>query len=300
VRLNLNRYPAGKLNRVKTVRALAIVIALALAAGCAAGVRPPPPGRALASYWTRSRLLAATPLLPGGSRVPLPGQPEGSRAALLTLRLGALFIRDGGDDHFCTASVVTSPGRDLLITAAHCINGGKGGGYRQDIVFVPDYRDGVAPFGIWTARRLLVAPQWSRDSDPGLDVGFVVLEPHDGRSIEGVLGANRLRFDPPYRQLVRVTGYPDSGDAPITCRNWTTRWSATQLRFECGGYADGTSGSPWVTGFDPRTQTGTIVGVIGGYQEGGDTASVSYSSYLGRDVLRLYREAAAAGASAAG
>jgi hypothetical protein len=40
--------------------------------------------------------------------------------------------------------------------------------------------------------------------------------------------------------------------------------------------------------------------MIGGYQEGGDTASVSYSSYLGQDVLRLYREAAAAGASPAG
>jgi len=287
--------------RTARARALAIVImiGLVLAGGCAAAVRRLPSGSVPASYWTRSRLLAATPLLPGGSRVPLPGQPENARAALLALRVGALFIRYGGDDHFCTASVVDSPGRDLLITAAHCISGGKGGGYRQDIVFIPDYRDGVAPFGIWTARRLLVAPQWSRYSNPGLDVGFVVLGPHDGRNIEDVLGANRLRFDPPYRQLVRVTGYPDSGDAPITCRNWTTRWSATQLRFQCGGYANGTSGSPWVTDFDPRTQTGTIVGVIGGYQEGGDTASVSYSSYLGQDVLRLYREAAAAGASPA-
>jgi V8-like Glu-specific endopeptidase len=281
---------------MKTARALAIVIALAVAGGCAAAARPLPPGSVPASYWTQSRLLAATPLQPGGSRVPLPGEPQNAHGALAALRLGALFVRDGGDDHFCTASVVTSPGRDLLITAAHCINGGKGGGYRRDIVFIPDYRDGMAPFGIWTPRRLLVARQWSRDSDPGLDVGFVVLEPHDGRNIEDVLGANRLRFNPPYRQLVRVTGYPDSGDAPITCRNWTTRWSATQLRFQCGGYADGTSGSPWVTGFDPRTQTGTIVGVIGGYQEGGDTASVSYSSYLGQDARRLYREAAAAGA----
>jgi len=71
------------------------------------------------------------------------------------------------------------------------------------------------------------------------------------------------------------------GDAPITCVNWTSRQSATQLRFECDGYTGGTSGSPWVTRFNGRSRTGTIVGVIGGYQGGGDTASVSYSARLG-------------------
>ena len=59
----------------------------------------------------------------------------------------------------------------------------------------------------------------------------------------------------------------------------------------------GTSGSPWVTHFDRLTRTGTIVGVIGGYQEGGDTAAVSYSSYLGSAVQHLYQEAEAASAS---
>jgi hypothetical protein len=37
--------------------------------------------------------------------------------------------------------------------------------------------------------------------------------------------------------------------------------------------------------------------VIGGYQEGGDTAAVSYSSYLGSAVQHLYQEAEAASAS---
>ena len=179
--------------------------------------------------------------------------------------------------------------RDLLITAAHCINSGKGGSYRQDIVFIPDYRDGQAPFGIWAVKRLLVAPQWISGSDPSLDVGFVTLDPHDGQNIEDVLGANQLGIDSGYQYLVRVTGYPASADAPITCVNWTSRQSASQLRFECGGFAGGTSGSPWVTHFDPRTRNGTIVGVIGGYQEGGDTEAISYSSYLGAAVQRLYQ-----------
>ena len=71
---------------------------------------------------------------------------------------------------------------------------------------------------------------------------------------------------------------------PITRVNWTSRQNASQLPFDCGGFTGGTSGSPWVTHFNTRTRNGTIVWVIGGYQEGGDTAAISYSSYLGAAV----------------
>ncbi len=277
--------------------ALALLVT-SLAAGCS-GAGPAtgrhPVGGSPAAYWTRSRLIGARPLIAARPMRGL-GRPRIPRQAQFDLRVGALFVREPGGDHFCTASVVASPGKDLLITAAHCINGGRGGGYRADIVFVPDYRDGHAPFGVWSIQRMLVAPQWARSSDPAFDVGFVVLKPHDGLNIEDILGANRLATDVHYTYLVRVTGYPASASAPIACLNWTARQSAAQLRFECAGYTGGTSGSPWVTHFDPRTRDGTIVGVIGGYQEGGDTADVSYSSYLGSAIHRLYEEAAGLGA----
>ena len=136
-----------------------------------------------------------------------PGQPGACQAGL-ALRVGALFFHDAAGGHYCAASVVASPGRDLLITAAHRINSGKGGSYRQGIVFIPDYRDGQAPFGIWTPARMLVAPQWISSSDPNLDVGFVVLNPHDGENTQQVLSADRLGIDSGYRYLVRVTGSP--------------------------------------------------------------------------------------------
>ncbi len=228
--------------------------------------------------------------------MPLPGQSAVSHVAGLVagLRVGALFVRDSSGDHFCTASVVTSPGRDLLITAAHCINGGKGSaGYRSDIVFIPDYRDGQEPFGVWTPAILLVAPQWADSSNPAYDVGFVVLKQHDDENIEQVLGANRLGTDLGYQYLVHVTGYPDSSNAPITCINWTAEFSSSQLQFDCAGYTGGTSGSPWVIRFSPRSHTGTIVGVIGGYEEGGDSPSVSYSALIGPAIQQLYRQAEA-------
>jgi V8-like Glu-specific endopeptidase len=249
-----------------------------------------------AGFWTRQRLLGAQPMrrwtLPA---LPSPGATPSAHQAQIVLRVGALFAQAANGDHFCTASVVASPGHDLLMTAAHCIHGGKGHGYNGNIVFVPDYRDGTEPFGVWTVKKLLVAPQWANSSDPDFDVGFVVLNSSDGKNIEDVLGANQIGFNAGFKNLVRVTGYPDSADAPVACLNYTTQQSASQLRFECGGFFGGTSGSPWVTRFDLRTRTGTIVGVIGGYQQGGDTDAISYSAYLGDDIKKLYEQAEAAG-----
>jgi hypothetical protein len=65
------------------------------------------------------------------------------------------------------------------------------------------------------------------------------------------------------------------------------------VKFDCVGYT-GASGSPWVTRFSPHSRTGTIVGVIGGYHEGGETPSVSYSVRVGSAIQQLYRQAKAA------
>lgn len=278
------------------VTAVTAVAVLVLATGCSAGQ---PAGRRAHAvsgplgFWNRSRLLAALPFDAG--REPAKEGSSHTAGAGAALRVGALFEHDASGNHFCTASVVASPGKDMLITAAHCIHGGKGSGYRSDIVFIPGYRDGQEPFGVWTPAKLLVAPQWADSSDPDFDVGFVVLQPNDGRNIEQVLGANRLMTDTGFRYVVHVTGYPDSANSPITCVNWTSRQSATQLRFQCGGYTGGTSGSPWVTRFSTRSRTGAIVGVIGGYQQGGDTEAISYSVRLDAAILRLYQQAAADG-----
>jgi len=275
--------------------AVTVVVTAVLAAGCASGAAGTP-GPVGSAYWSRSRLLGALPLGGNGRSAPTPGASAESYAVPVGsgLRVGALFEHSDTGNHFCTASVVDSPGQDLLITAAHCIYGGSSNGYHSDIVFIPDYRDGQEPYGVWTVSRLLVPPQWIASADPDYDFGFVVLQPHAGTNIEQILGANKLGVDTGYQYLVHVTGYPNSANAPISCINWTTEQSATQLRFECGGYTGGTSGSPWVTHFSAKSRTGTIIGVIGGYEEGGDTPSVSYSVRFGEAVQGLYAQATAA------
>src|ERR1700722_8919223 len=184
MRVRLGRKPCG---------ALAAAFAMLVVAGCStpsstdlqrAGQRGP------VDYWNRSLLLGARPF-GVGEKVPQPGQTPDAHTAVTALRVGALFEHDASGDHFCTASVVDSPGEDLLITAAHCINGGGGSGYKSDIVFIPGYRDGDAPNGIWTPQQLIVAPQWANSADPDYDVGFVVLEPLNGMKIQQVLGGDK-------------------------------------------------------------------------------------------------------------
>lgn len=271
------------------------LVVLGLTAGCAGSAgNAAHSTRATGGYWDRARLLDAKPIVPTDNDLQSPVESASARPArgVGALRVGALFVHSSSGNHFCTASVVASPGGNVLITAAHCLNQGKGThAYNADIVFIPGYRDGQEPFGVWSPARLIVAPQWIASSDPNFDVGFVVLKPHDGENIQQLLGSNRLGIDVAGRYRVHVTGYPASTDSPITCVNTTSLHSDTQMRFDCDGYTGGTSGSPWVTRYDTTTHSGTIVGVVGGYQEGGDTPSISYSVRFGQEVVNLYHQA---------
>ncbi|MGK5628221.1 trypsin-like serine peptidase [Streptomyces sp. URMC 123] len=214
-------------------------------------------------------------------------------------RVGALFQHSDEGDHFCTGSVVDSPGRDLVLTAAHCVHGGADGDYLDDLVFVPDYRDGSAPNGTWQVDDIYVDERWKESSDPDLDVAFLRIKPRDGRLIEDVLGGNTLGIGRDPARPVKITGYPADRDEPLSCKNRTSAFGATQLRIQCADLSGGTSGSPWITSFDPRSREGTVIGITGGYEGGGDTDDVSYSPYFGEAVRRLYERAAHPAAEAA-
>ena len=225
---------------------------------------------------------------------------------------GALFTVSNGTlgDHFCTASVVHSPRGNLLITAAHCVTGRSGA-----IAFAPGYHDGKTPYGIWYVSRVFVDQAWSASGSIADDVAFLQLKVNAaGTEIEDVTGANQLGLSEPAGQLTQVIGYPDGSSEPVVCENQTKAFGAgstgagssedgstgtastgaTQLEFDCGGYPDGTSGSPFLVQVNQATGEGTVAGVIGGYEQGGDSPSVSYSIAFGSNVGALYQTAAAA------
>jgi V8-like Glu-specific endopeptidase len=209
-----------------------------------------------------------------------------------TPAVGALFTTAQGklSDHFCTASVVSSPHGDLVVTAAHCVSGAA------SAVFVPGYHGGAAPYGIWTVTKVYADAAWTSSADPDDDVAFLrVTQLGSIVPIEDVTGAEQLKTGTSARQLVEVIGYPNATNVPITCRNWTREPMANQLEFDCGGYADGTSGGPFLADIDPVTGQGAVIGVIGGYEQGGDTPQVSYSAMFKTNVAALYQTAVADG-----
>ena len=206
--------------------------------------------------------------------------------------VGALFPMSAGElgDHFCTASVVHSTHGDLAVAAAHCVTGIDG-----QIVFVPGYANGKEPYGVWSVTAIYTDQAWQSAQDPDDDVAFLRLSDAHGVPIEDVTGAERLSTTAKEPALVQVIGYPDDTDQPISCTNWSKVFSPTQLEFDCAGYTVGTSGGPFLTNVSAVSGQGTVIGVIGGYEQGGDTPEVSYAATFGTAVAALYQTAEAGG-----
>lgn len=218
-----------------------------------------------------------------------PTAPVQARDFSGTPAVGALFTTTGTGlgRHFCTASVIDSPHGNLVLTAAHCVTGKAA----ATMTFVPGYHAGRAPYGVWAVTRVILDSRWISSAAPDDDIAFLVVRSPAHRAVEDITGGERLGVGQPAGPMVQVVGYPDGAGAPITCRNRARLFSASQLEFDCGGYADGTSGSPLLANVNPSTGLGTVISVIGGYEQGGYTADVSYATRFAANAAALYKVA---------
>lgn len=259
--------------------------------------------KAAARFWTPERMADSMPssarqLEPVAEPGAIPG-PFASAGEAVHFggvpTVGVLFSVDGDlTAHFCSASVVHSPGHDLVLTAAHCRLG-------ADIGFVPQYQAGKArqPYGIWAVTQVFTDPRWTPGDNAASDYDFAfarVGPAPGGQRIEDVTGANRLARTPGYHNRITVVGYPhtseDPADQAISCTTGTARLEGRrQLQFACAGFFGGTSGSPWLLNYNTRTKSGTVIGLIGGQDGGGLTDRISYSPFFDDAVQQLYRQA---------
>jgi V8-like Glu-specific endopeptidase len=288
VRGRIRRF-AGKARPSRLVlRARPAVWGGTLAAAVAVGVVATSPS-AHGAERLAVRLAAAVKALPRGAPTVPPALLHG-RFYDGTAAVGALFTTSGGrlGTHFCTASVVNSSVKDLVITAAHCLHGKQPG----QVAFVPEYHRHREPFGTWTVTRVFVDAAWASSANPDDDVAFLVVsQPGNSTPVQEVTGGENLATGWKAAQLVQVIGYPDGRQRPITCSARTRPFGLRQMEFDCGGYTDGTSGGPFLANVHPATGLGAVLGVIGGYEQGGDTPSVSYSARFGQAVRDLYGKA---------
>src|SRR3984957_20361580 len=185
-----------------------------------------------------------------------PGIPPGllhGRFYNGTRAVGTLFTVSGGrlGQHFCTASVVNSAVKDLVITAAHCLQGRQPG----QVAFVPRYHRHQEPFGSWTVARVFVDAAWANSQNPNDDVAFrVASQPGPPKPVQELTGGENLATGWKAAQLVQVIGYPDGRERPVTCTARTRAFRTRQMEFDCGGYTDGTSGGPMLGHMHPATR----------------------------------------------
>ena len=262
------------------------------------GTRPPgrrdvgkPSGRLRRLSVTVPMAIAASVLAFGPAA---PGATVRVMSAALrqTSPVGALFtLAKPGElgRHFCTASVVESPMGDLVVTAAHCVGANMAG----QIAFVPDYAAGQAPDGIWMVTRILMDRQWISSRDPDDDFAFLIVnQPGNPASVQQFTGGEAIDIDAPAGQRVELAGYNDSQDALTSCQNTAHLVEGTQLELQCGSFGGGTSGSPFLAAAS-RTDRDTVIGVLGGYQQGGLSSSVSYAARFNTELAALYGSAVA-------
>ncbi len=256
------------------------------APGTPAGTTSPAAPTDSSSSSSDSSQLAgpATGATPGSSQAIAPpalGSTATATADAESSRVGALFqgnVVPG--NHSCSGSVLHSSTKNLILTAAHCIVTPDG------LSFVPGWRDGQTPYGTWPVTKVYTTTGWTQGGDQDQDFAILQVGQVNGHDIEDVVGGNTLGLQTSFSTVVRLYGYPDTGEVPLLCTNTTTQQDTYQRRVDCPSYASGTSGGPWID-----TDTKQVVGVIGGYQQGGDTDDTSYSAYFDHTIEDLYQQA---------
>jgi V8-like Glu-specific endopeptidase len=181
--------------------------------------------------------------------------------------IGKLFFTIPGQGNFvCSAASI---GNYAIWTAGHCVVS-PGGIWHTDIQFVPGYRDGAAPYGVFTGSFSISLTGWIINGDLRYDSGVVVLNKNviapstTLRKVSQRVGWLGFAWNWPHKHEQShwaMIGYPQA--APFNglrqhiCQaSWA--YNDTLLAFPLGNngkhlptgagcdQTGGTSGGPWI------------------------------------------------------
>jgi V8-like Glu-specific endopeptidase len=306
---------AGGAQRALLVSAGALLILVAVAAlgatvAAASGVWVnSQSAREASAYWTPARMRAAKPVelhrraQAGASAqvsslgsdfeaVPDPAAPEFRVHGAIFLSLGIFGYGR------CSGTAVDSGNKSLVIIAAHCINSGGPGDswFPGRWVFVPAYRHGQRPFGVFPAKWIDTTRQWRASGSENYDVGAAVVGRNErGELLEEAVGGVGIAWNLKANQAFDVHGYPAEepfdGETQRVCHE--TRFlghdpssfvlpGPLNLAVACG-VTGGASGGGWTIHGDTLNSV-TSYGYF-------DETSPDYGPYFGKEVGRLYGRA---------
>ena len=282
----------------------ALLLACLLLAGSAqAAVTEQPVSQsasAVQDYWTSARMQAATP----ADRAPAGTAAAQSKAAPLpwsssevttpytqqpTSTHGKVFFTLGGVDYVCSGTALLSSNKSVVWTAGHCVNEGPGD-FATNWEFVPAYKDGTAPLGVYVADDLVTSSQWGNQGDFSYDYGAAVVGTSGGTALTDRVGGRGITFNYNRNQTYTSYGYPAAppftGERLWTCNSplQTSDNGANPATMGIGcDMTGGSSGGGWIVGNNLYSENSY------GYN---DQPNVMYGPYLGSVAQQVYNAAA--------
>jgi V8-like Glu-specific endopeptidase len=270
----------------------------------------PVSAREVGGFWTPARIQAAEPLelvpprfSPRSASASVDGSDFGSNFELVAdptapqFRIhGALFVSGYFGDGRCSATSVESPNESVVITAAHCLDGI---GRSDQLAFIPAYRYGQRPFGVFPARWFDTTRQWRGIfSSANFDVGALVVGRNQrGQTLFDAVGGAEMAWNLKAKQTFDVHGYPGEepfdGETQRLCREVPflghdpTSFSfpgPLNLANDCD-VTGGASGGGWMI------RGGTTLNSVTSYGHF-DLESPVFGPYFGKEAARLYNRAA--------
>jgi hypothetical protein len=212
---------------------------------------------------------------------------------------GAIFLSLGIFGYGrCSGTAVRSRNASVVVTAGHCLNSGgrRGRWFGGKSVFVPAYRYGQRPFGVFPVRWIDTTEQWRANGSENFDVGAMVVGRNEaGKKLVDAVGGAGIAFNLAAGQTFDVHGYPAEppfdGETQRICRG--TRFlghdassfafpGPLNLAVACQ-LTGGASGGGWTI------EGGTLNSVTdyGYFDEG----SPAFGAYFGKEVAGLYDRA---------
>ena len=285
--------------------------------------------RAAVAFWTADRMKRAKPL---DVRVPARSAAEPrERTAIAEMGVPHVFPRVGPSDGAgvssapetvpdptvpvarehgvvfmvtpfglgrCSGTSVNAPNFSVVVTAAHCIHSGGNRGRWIDFrwVFVPGYRYGQRPFGVFPARWIDTTRRWRTTGSENYDVGAAVVSRNArGQLLAKAVGGAGIAWGLGARQVFDIHGYPAERpfdgetqsvctDTPFLGHDVLSILSPGPLNLaaECR-VTGGASGGGWTI------RDGILNSVTNyGYADDPET---NFGAYFGREVGRLYARA---------
>ena len=205
----------------RLIMAPALLAALALAGPAEARVEQKTvteSASSIESYWTADRMRSAIPAeqqFEGASaraeNAALPWTSEEITTPYTqapTSTHGKVFFTLGGNDYVCSGTSLLSGNKSVVWTAGHCVNEGPGA-FATNWQFVPAYKDGSAPLGVYTAENLFAPSAWANSGDFSYDLGAAVVGPASGTALTDRVGGRGVAFNySPFAELpvLRLSG----------------------------------------------------------------------------------------------